>query len=150
MNDVQRIKSWMQQRGMDEKAVAAKLGITETGVRNQMKKATIKPGTLAKYADALGVQIVDKREFVLLPAEQENALVDEILSRKDADREFDIMQPPLEGTTTKETIDWPAEYAKIRPIPCAPTAEEIEAARKDWEAEKANGIAEAIVQSEGE
>ena len=81
MNDVQRIQSWMQQRGMDEKAVAAKLGISEQGVRNQLKKATIKPGTLAKYADALGVQIVDKREFVLLPAEQENALVDEALSR---------------------------------------------------------------------
>jgi len=147
MNDVQRIQSWMQQRGMDEKAVAAKLGITETGVRNQLKKATIKPGTLAKYAAALGVQIVDKREFVLLPAEQENALVDEILSRQ-PDREFDIMQPPLEGTATKETIDWPAEYAKIRPIPRAPTPEEIEAARKDWEAERRNGIAEAIVESE--
>jgi len=81
MNDVQRIKSWMQQRGMDEKAVAAKLGITEQGVRNQLKKATIKPGTLAKYAAVLGVQIVDKREFVLLPAEQENALVDDVFGR---------------------------------------------------------------------
>ena len=143
------IKSWMTQRGLSEKDLSAKLGITETGVRNRLKEAKIKPDTLTNYAKVLGVEIRESREFVLLPAEQENALVDEILSRQ-PDREFDIMQPPLEGTATKETIDWPAEYAKIRPIPRAPTPEEIEAARQDWEAEQRNGISEAIVQSERE
>ncbi len=137
MNDVQRIQSWMQERGMDEKAVAAKLGITETGVRNQLKKATIKPGTLAKYAAALGVQIVDKREFVLLPAETENALVDEALTK----RQY----------TAEEAENWVwVNELEERPIPSTPTPEEIEAARKDWEAEQRNGIAEAIAQSERE
>ena len=137
MNDVQRIQSWMQERGMDEKAVAAKLGITETGVRNQLKKAAIKPGTLAKYAEALGVQIVDKREFVLLPAEQENALVDEALTK----RQY----------TAEEAENWVwVNELEERPIPSTPTPEEIEDARKDWEAEQRNGIAEAIVQSEND
>ena len=109
------IKSWMTQRGLSEKDLAAKLGITETGVRNRLKEAKIKPDTLTNYAKVLGVEIRESREFVLLPAEQENALVDEILSRK---------------------------------IPRAPTSEEIEAARQDWEAENRTGIAEAIVESE--
>ena len=115
----------------------AKLGITETGVRNQLKKATIKPGTLAKYADALSVQIVDKREFVLLPAETENALVDEALTK----REY----------TDEEIANWAwVNELEERPIPRALTEAEIESARKDWEAEQRTGIAEAIVQSERE
>ena len=122
---------------MDEKAVAKALGITETGVRNQLKKATIKPGTLAKYAAVLGVQIVDKREFVLLPAEQENALVDEALTK----RQY----------TAEEAENWVwVNELEERPVPRAPTPEEIEAARQDWEAEQRTGIADAIVQSERE
>ncbi len=141
----------MQQRGMDEKAVAAKLGITETGVRNQLKKATIKPGTLAKYADALGVEIVDKREFVLLPAEQENALVDEAFSRFETRRYCTVPCGPSDwypGGKCDVNGCYTAEESTERPIPRAPTPEEIEAARKDWEAEQRTGIAEAIVQSE--
>ena len=127
--------------------MATKLGISEQGVRNQLKKATIKPGTLAKYAAACGVQIVDKREFVLLPAEQENALVDEILSRKS-----ETCFVPCSPSDWKPggKCDLNGCYVSSRVTPRAPTPEEIEAARKDWEAEKSNGIAEAIVQSETE
>lgn len=127
MNDVQRIQSWMQQRGVDEKALAAKLGISEQGVRNQLKKATIKPGTLDKYAAALGVQIVDKREFVLLPAETENALVDEILSRK-ARTCFEPCSPSDWKPGGK--CDLNGCYVSDRVTPRSPTDVEIEAAAK--------------------
>ena len=121
------IKSWMTQRGLSEKDLAAKLGITETGVRNRLKSAKIKPDTLAKYADALGVQIVDKREFVLLPAETENALLDEALTK----REY----------TDEEIENWAwVNELEERPIPRAPTAEEIEAARQQCAVESANGV----------
>ncbi len=128
------IKSWMTQRGLSEKDLAAKLGITETGVRNRLKESKIKPDTLANYAKALGVEIRETREFVLLPAETENALLDEVLSRP---------------TWQEEQANVESFYANC-PIPRAPTPEEIEAARKDWEAEQRTGIAEAIAENETE
>ena len=141
-------QQWLNLRGLNTNTEAAKylnMSIQVVGHHLNTPNSSIK--TLNTLAEKLGIEweICWKPKETTLTADEENAGLEEVLGRKDLNETCSINCDQGDWHFGGK-CDLNGCYVPDRPIPRTPTPDEIEAARKEWEAEKSNGVHEAEVQ----